>query len=531
MPIHPYVNYAVALMLVIALLGIFGQPLAERGIAELFKPLGSLFGITPQASVSIEPGCQILKPQFRQYKCEEYPVEAVKVNGLYSGGDCPAGAQCVKYYCGIESSHIRGTRCTIEVMSAAYPFRVIGQSIPACTQTNMCNAPIELKVQDGSKTILVFSADIFGNTGASTRLRYRQKRLYLYDASTGRVAGSPVCDTCDTTCLVGQSVKTEDLRVLNVGEVIESVAAWQQYPAFDGNYIDWNGQPAVCMKTGSRESIVQNLVKWSNRPCYYYHGDAVLARGECCPGETYLGLECNPVTLKFEGTTPRCCFGSSCSVSYCPGSGGLPAEEWNMPGDEICAYFCDRATGFCMQDESTCETWKCNPETGEGCPSTQRCDPVTKTCTDKPIIKRKCWETGRECCIEPEVDPKYVELLTCAEAGFPSDYVCKNGFCYDPEPDDKCNYDGVCDANEKEGECPDCGCGLICQLMRFIWLWIVASIIVAVALLVISMFYPALKAVLFMNPLTGLLLVAALGLLLALFFSIPVAMVASMVGI
>lgn len=41
MVIHPYIMYGIAVVLTIGLVAAYGQPLAEQGIAELFKPLGS----------------------------------------------------------------------------------------------------------------------------------------------------------------------------------------------------------------------------------------------------------------------------------------------------------------------------------------------------------------------------------------------------------------------------------------------------------------------------------------------------------
>lgn len=391
-------------------------------------------------------------------------------------------------------------------------------------------------IQSGPATLNYNYGDVVDirllNTGMYVQARYTTKQLSLYDL-TGGVFQRKICDSCDLTCTgmpteIYNNLPKDLQNYMNVGDSVETVIGWQEYPV-PGNYIEWNGQAAQCVKVSAASATIYDLDKYEGQlSCYYYRGD-VIANVECCPGEVFLERECSDDGKWVDigdssDALGDCCIGGICSVAYCPGGGSWDYENWN-PGEPLDKYQCYAPTGDCLLADRIYDI-QCNPLTGEGCPLNQRCDPATRTCTDKPISIVSCTEFGFECCVSGQV-AENVELRSCEEAGYPENYVCVNGFCQNPLPVNVCNYDQVCTENEV-ADCPDCQvCDAWCQLTAFMWLWLIGIIIAVVVLLVLSYFVPFVSKILFASPLLALLLIVLLGFAIAWLFSVQVASLAA----
>lgn len=474
-----------------------------------------LAGYIPTAEFVPDPSCQpgkVLLPTYKTLRCEVTEgYGGVYYSQTYTGADCPWGYQCVKVTCPPVLGGAEQTRCLFKIAN-----RVLWRH---SYESQFKSGPAEFMMNWGDTALVVYNPGLFETP--ATEIWYRTKVLSMY-TSTG-IFAKKMCDTCDLSCIIGteafNNLPPDQQLDMKVGDTTLTIDRYVDYVLI-GNFFDCNGRPAQCVKTGSRSSVAYSLDKLQRyQACYYIRG-AVIAQGECCPGETEFGYGCNSNTLTFETGPGACCIGGICSVERCPGRGDWAWEEWKI-GQSLKKYICKQSAGACEVADIKYGVM-CNPSTGYGCPATQRCDPVTLTCTDRPVVVLECVETGRECCIAGEV-PANVKPRSCEEAGKPGQ-ICINGFCRKELPVSLCDYDGVCEDNEDPVNCPDCStCNWLCQLQKFLWLWVVGMLVIGAVLLVVSIFVPLLRVILLTNPLTFMLIVAILGALLAFVFAVPVA--------
>lgn len=511
----------VLLVIVISAMVISSGILQGTRLVDVFRVPGALFDLTCQPGTILEPIRQTIL-------CERSPESftGVFIPSRTQYGTWPLVSERVWLQCPPASDAAR-EGCQVRITTGGnYQVGEYGsiQSAPATLNYNYGDV-IDLRLL---------------NSGMYVEVRYTTKQLSLYDL-TGGVFQRKICDSCDTTCTgmpteIYNNLPRGSQGFLNVGDSIETVVRWQEYPVA-GNYIEWSDPQlglvhAQCVRRSAAEAVIHKLDKYEGHLSCHYFRDTVLDIVECCPGDTFTDRLCNDngvwETIPSGGPAGPCCVGGICSVSNCPGEGAWDWQNWD-PGEPVERYQCYAPTGECILADMRYDV-QCNPMTGEGCPLTQRCDPATWTCTSLPVTQMTCTEYGFECCIEGLIPPN-VEPQTCAEAGFPANYECVNGFCQDPLPVNVCNYDGTCTENEV-ADCPDCqSCDFWCRLQAFLWMWLV-GIIVAIGLLiglavVLSFFGIPFGKFLTVSPFLTILLVVILGFALAWLFSVPVASLAA----
>lgn len=502
---------AFAVVAILGILLVFGQQLI--GIASVFQ--------ASVADASCIPGT-ILMPEYKTIRCEATSgLQGTYVAQTYTGADCPIGLTCAKAVCPPDARGVEGERCLVRLENMLY-YDILPQAVGRAAKA----APDEFYIDFGiTRTVIVYPG-LF--QVPSVQVKFKTKALNLYTASG--IFGRKLCDTCDITCLVGTDAALKDgildrdyKAFMQVGDTAVTVERWQAYPQA-GNVIKYSGQDAQCVVTGSNTAEIYALGKVDTRGgCYYARGN-VIASGQCCPGDTLLGMTCGS-DFKWKETHGVCCPAGVCSVEYCPGRGGWDWDSWRA-GQPLYKYRCMSITGNCEVADVKYGV-QCNPMTGFGCPGNQRCDPATWTCTTAPIIRIKCVEFGQECCIAGQV-PDNVEARSCAEAGKPG-FLCIDGFCVQPLPVTKCDYDGTCEDWEDQYNCTDCqACNWLCQIFRFLWVWIVAFAITCIAIFVTAMFVPFLKKLVLSSPIMFLLVAGMASFLLVFVFTVPIAAIATM---
>lgn len=388
------------------------------------------FSINP-----VDPFCSdggsasLLVPEYRRYDCEattnEITIKDETSCGLFNLN------RCVEIACNY-GDIIEGRDCQVQIQTAGLS---VDQGFPG------------LKIADGAEFIpqCAFDGCTFrqGETftlvsgGKATledktmtlKLSYPSKELVYREETTGkRILVGSGCDLASSLGSEEFGKLPEDQRTtMSVGESINSVLRWDTRP-WVGNYIEWEGQDAVCEKLGPNTATIYSIGKYDAKDGCYLYPESEIDRSQCCNGEETDQSRCVNGAWEDKTAISGCCQGGICSDLQCPGNG-----EWIYDlNNEVRERYgqCNENTGQCQKIES--QSIKCEPGTNRGCVGQEAfCDPISLTCVTQPKPSYTCTEWGNECCIEGQV-PENVQSKSCVQAGYSSDWTCVDGFCREP---------------------------------------------------------------------------------------------------
>lgn len=486
-------------------------------VAVLLLASGTGIVTIPQASVVTvdDPSCspgEIIEPNYAVYEClpESVQNRQGSIQSFYNCGPF-GGYVCADISCNYidlpdgEPCEVRSSNCILDG----------GQCVN------------ELTIPHGDTQTVTLNPGPFETPNGE--VWYRALYLNYEDKQTGYETNIKGGCTLSKT-LTGsayEALPEEDRdRHLSQYESVTTIVGYDSYP-YAGNYVDYNGEDAVCRSTGTQERVVYSLVKTESLSGCYYHEGNVLEYVDCCPGETSLdGRQCGD---DFTWTdVGGCCLGGVCSVGNCPGGGSWDWDGWSVGDDTVSRYTtCSSITGECGGVET--RPAECDLESNEGCPTGQTCeyDDGGYVCRDTVQPEMTCSEAGYECCL-PGMFPYVTDTVTCADAG-KDGQNCVNGYCFEPRPTDECNFNGVCEPakGESKATCPeDCSTWLD-TVMEWLLYSVIAGAVLGVALVILSLVFPPLGALVLTNPLRTLALCVIGGFLIASMFTIPVAALAA----
>jgi len=354
---------------------------------------------------------------------------------------------------------------------------------------------------DIKETYTPYGLNVYEDGG---KWRYNTQSCYIGDVhweDRNKVCLSGDCPyTLEKT---GQGYNVRETQTLGFNDWVNYLSGWTSAP-IDPNIgykiVNYNGQDAYC-----QVNAVYSLKRFEtlDGSCWYYPAN-LIAYVDCCPGMTSANSVCgddfkwHPLAVG-ECSSDQDCISKYGSDYYCQDGQCVRKQEcfsalqcYGM-GDWYVDYSKSEPT-ICRQDcidgqcrIVECKQTECVPP-NIGCPANMVCDPVTYKC----VLQQG-----------PQI-------------------VCGDGVCSQPY--------------ETWENCPqDCKQppGMLDSLIKFLWYWLIAFILTLVGLVILAFipvpFISAWVRRLVKNWRMLLLIAAGIALVLVVFFTVPIAQIASVV--